>query len=116
MDSGRKHSPLPQTLIAAVSQRAKEPKRRRDRGTAGKWGHGTAFSLHFFIFLSLGLCVFVAGPYHNPQAAQDPPKTEILLTDSIRLNTDLVVIDAQALERKSGRIVNGLKAADFELY
>jgi VWFA-related protein len=54
--------------------------------------------------------------YGNPQSAQDPPKAEILITDSIRLSTDLVVIDAQALERKSGRIVNGLKAADFELY
>src|SRR5262245_37654127 len=53
----------------------------------------------------------------NPQPAiQDPPKREIILTESIRLNTDLVVIDAQALDRKTGRIINGLKAADFELY
>ncbi|MBO0859115.1 MAG: VWA domain-containing protein [Chloracidobacterium sp.] len=32
------------------------------------------------------------------------------------MSTDLVVIDAQALERKTGRIVNGLKSVDFELY
>ncbi|HMB28095.1 MAG TPA: hypothetical protein VKS99_08300, partial [Blastocatellia bacterium] len=53
----------------------------------------------------------------NPQSAiQEPPKREIILTESIRLSTDLVVIDAQALDRKTGRIINGLKAADFELY
>jgi VWFA-related protein len=34
----------------------------------------------------------------------------------IRLNTDLVVIDAQVLKRKTGEIINGLGAADFELY
>jgi VWFA-related protein len=34
----------------------------------------------------------------------------------IRLNTDLVVIDAQVLKRKSGEIIKGLSAADFELY
>jgi VWFA-related protein len=34
----------------------------------------------------------------------------------IRLNTDLVVIDAQVLKRKTGEIINGLSAADFELY
>jgi len=58
----------------------------------------------------------VAKPCGDSQAAQDPPKGEITLTESIRLSTDLVVIDAQALERKTGRIVNGLKASDFELY
>jgi VWFA-related protein len=71
--------------------------------------------------LFLAVCL-TAVCYVNPQSAfpnpqsQDPPKRDILITDSIRLSTDLVVIDAQALERKSGRIVNGLKAADFELY
>src|SRR5215510_10839106 len=54
--------------------------------------------------------------FRIPHSAQDPPKREIILTESIRLNTDLVVIDAQALDRKTGRIINGLKAADFELY
>jgi VWFA-related protein len=68
--------------------------------------------------LFLAFCL-AAVCFVNPQSpahGQDPPKREILLTDTIKLSTDLVVIDAQALERKSGRIVNGLKAADFELY
>ncbi len=36
--------------------------------------------------------------------------------DTIRLSTDLVVIDAQVLNRKTAEIINGLTAADFELY
>jgi VWFA-related protein len=36
--------------------------------------------------------------------------------DTIRLSTDLVVIDAQVLNRKTGEIINGLTIADFELY
>ncbi|MBK6799032.1 MAG: VWA domain-containing protein [Acidobacteria bacterium] len=36
--------------------------------------------------------------------------------DIIRLNTNLVVIDAQVLNRKSGEVINGLKVDDFELY
>src|SRR5215813_3888318 len=49
-------------------------------------------------------------------SAQNPSRQEIILTESIRLNTDLVVIDVQALNRKTGRVVTGLNAADFELY
>jgi Ca-activated chloride channel family protein len=45
-----------------------------------------------------------------------PPGRDGLWQDTIKLNTDLVVIDAQALERRSGKVVNGLKASDFELY
>jgi VWFA-related protein len=55
----------------------------------------------------------------NPQSegrGQDQTKREIILSESIRLSTDLVVIDAQALDRKTGRIINGLKASDFELF
>src|SRR5262249_21353669 len=115
MDSGRKHSSLPQTLIADISHRATEPQSRRDRGAGRQKGRAGAFSFRLFMFVSLCLCVSVAKPYRNPQA-QEPPKREISLTESIRLSTDLVVIDAQAIERKTGRIVNGLKAADFELY
>src|SRR5262245_56154982 len=48
--------------------------------------------------------------------AQNPSRQEIVLQESIKLNTDLVVIDVQALNRKTGQTVNGLKAADFELY
>jgi len=49
-------------------------------------------------------------------SAQNPPRQEIILPESIRLSTDLVVVDVQALNRKTGQTVNGLKAADFELY
>jgi VWFA-related protein len=103
-------------LIADISHRGTETQRRRDRGTEGQRDRDAAFSFRLFIFLSLCLCVSVAKPCRNPQAAQDPTKREIILTESIRLSTDLVVIDAQTLDRKTGRIINGLKAADFELY
>jgi VWFA-related protein len=48
--------------------------------------------------------------------AQNPTSQEIILQETIRLNTDLVVLDIQVLNRKTGAIINGLKAADFELY
>jgi VWFA-related protein len=48
--------------------------------------------------------------------AQNPSSQEIILQESIRLSTNLVVVDVQVLNRKTGEIVNGLKAADFELY
>lgn len=34
----------------------------------------------------------------------------------IRLNTSLVVVDAQVLNRRTGEVINGLSAGDFELY
>src|SRR5262249_16655107 len=49
-------------------------------------------------------------------SAQNPSRQEIILPESIRLSTDLAVIDVQALNRKTGQIVNGLKATDFELF
>ena len=48
--------------------------------------------------------------------AQNPSRQEIILPESIRLSTDLVVIDVQALNRKTGQTVSGLKATDFDLY
>jgi len=48
--------------------------------------------------------------------AQNPSRQEIILPESIRLSTNLVVVDVQALNRKTGQIVNGLKSSDFELY
>jgi VWFA-related protein len=36
--------------------------------------------------------------------------------ETIKLSTNLVVIDAQVLNRKTGVIINGLTARDFELY
>jgi von Willebrand factor type A domain len=68
------------------------------------------------LFLATVCLVIPHSAFRIPHSAQDPPRREIILTESIRLSTDLVVIDAQALERKTGRIINGLKAADFELY
>ncbi|HKQ77142.1 MAG TPA: VWA domain-containing protein [Blastocatellia bacterium] len=49
-------------------------------------------------------------------SAQNPSRQEIIITERIRLSTDLVVIDVQALNRKTGKLVTGLNAADFELY
>ncbi len=48
--------------------------------------------------------------------AQNPSRQEIILPEKIRLSTDLVVIDVQALNRKTGHVISGLNAADFELY
>ncbi len=48
--------------------------------------------------------------------AQNPNSQEVILQETIRLSTDLVVLDVQVLNRKTGAIINGLKAADFELY
>jgi hypothetical protein len=36
--------------------------------------------------------------------------------DVIRVNTDLVVIDAQVLQKKTGRIINSLTREDFQIY
>ncbi len=49
-------------------------------------------------------------------SAQNSPPQEIILQETIRLSTDLVVIDVQVLNRKTGEIINGLKASDFELH
>ncbi|HKX27994.1 MAG TPA: VWA domain-containing protein, partial [Blastocatellia bacterium] len=48
--------------------------------------------------------------------AQHRPAREELQQETIRLNTNLVVIDAQVLDRKTGSIINGLTAQDFDLY
>lgn len=37
-------------------------------------------------------------------------------TETIRLDTSLVVIDAQVIDRRGGQFINGLKASDFRLY
>ncbi|HKX27133.1 MAG TPA: VWA domain-containing protein [Blastocatellia bacterium] len=48
--------------------------------------------------------------------AQNRPAREELQQETIRLDTNLVVIDAQVLDRKTGSIINGLTAQDFDLY
>jgi VWFA-related protein len=57
--------------------------------------------------LSVFHCLFITACIAITTTAQQ---------EIIRLNTDLVVIDAQVLKRKSGEIIKGLSAADFELY
>jgi VWFA-related protein len=49
-------------------------------------------------------------------AAQTPPSSELTIQETIRLTTDLVVLDVQVLNRKTGEIINGMKPADFEVY
>jgi Ca-activated chloride channel family protein len=46
-----------------------------------------------------------------PQAPSVPPDTS-----SLRLNVDLVVLDAQVLQKKTSKIVGGLQKADFTLF
>lgn len=48
--------------------------------------------------------------------AQSRPPVEGQSSESIRLSTSLVVVDAQVLNRKTGEIVNGLAPADFEIF
>lgn len=59
------------------------------------------------ILLSLVLlcCAIVAG------IAQEPTQS----SDVVKINTDLVVLDAQVLRKKDGRAVNSLKREDFLL-
>lgn len=56
------------------------------------------------------LCLFaVAAITAQPVSAQTPD-------DVIRVNTELVVVDAQVLNKKTGRIIGSLGREDFELY
>ena len=48
--------------------------------------------------------------------AQSRPAVEGQSSEAIRLSTNLVVVDAQVLNRKTGEIVNGLAPADFEIF
>ena len=56
------------------------------------------------------LCLFaVAAIAPQPVSAQTPD-------DVVRVNTELVVVDAQVLQKKTGRIIGSLGREDFELY
>jgi VWFA-related protein len=48
--------------------------------------------------------------------AQTPPPAELTMQEIIRLDTNLVVLDVQVLNRKTGAVVSDLKPTDFELY
>src|SRR5260370_3356813 len=49
-------------------------------------------------------------PTRSPAAASPQPAG-----DEVKLNVDLVVLDAQVVQRKTARIVGGLKKEDFVL-
>jgi len=59
--------------------------------------------------LLLALVLFAA----SVARAQEPRPTA---NEAIRINTDLVVLDAQVLRKKDGAIVNSLKRESFTLY
>ncbi|MGE0132476.1 MAG: VWA domain-containing protein [Blastocatellales bacterium] len=62
------------------------------------------------------LIVLLSAVLFSVCPAQNPSSQEVILQEPIKLSTDLVVLDVQVLNRKTGDIINGLKAADFELY
>lgn len=61
------------------------------------------------ICLMLAAMLMVAAPV----CAQEPPPAQT--SEVVKINTDLVVLDAQALRKKDGRIVNTLRREDFVL-
>jgi len=68
-----------------------------------------------FVSASLSLAVLVASL--TPAYSQTPqPQPQNPADDVIRLNTELVVLDAQVLDNKTRRIVSGLRKEDFKLY
>ncbi|MDX2033679.1 MAG: VWA domain-containing protein [Blastocatellia bacterium] len=62
------------------------------------------------------LCLLGAATLLVFAQQQQRPASDQALEETIRLSTDLVVLDVQVLDRKTGEILNGLKARDFELY
>src|SRR5581483_1145103 len=57
------------------------------------------------------------GQVPQPKAqSQDQTTKQNPSDDSINLSTELVVVDATVLQKKTGRMVGGLKKEDFELY
>jgi VWFA-related protein len=73
---------------------------------SGKEGTKTRMFAFFAAF-----CLFCF-----PSLAISVPQGGDIQQEIIKVNTDLVVIDAQVLKRKTGEIINGLNATDFELY
>ncbi len=65
---------------------------------------------------NVGLITLLVAFSFSTFSARSPSSQEIVLQESIKLNTDLVVVDVQVLNRKTGEIINGLKASDFELH
>ena len=62
------------------------------------------------LILILSSAFILASPgYQCPGQEKEPP------TDVVKVNTDLVVFDAQVIERKSKRVIGDLTKEDFEL-
>lgn len=64
-------------------------------------------NIRFFVLL-LSVVTFAQTPNQDPKTA--PPE------EIIKINTELMVIDAQVLDKKTNAIIGGLKVEDFELY
>jgi Ca-activated chloride channel homolog len=64
-----------------------------------------SLTAHLVLTLCLGLSLF-----------QTAPAQEIDPHDVIRVNTDLVVFDAQVIDKKTRRVFGGLGRQDFEIY
>lgn len=63
-----------------------------------------------------GLLLFAGLAFCPHIAAQERVEQIITEDEAIRLSTDLVVVDVQVLNKKTGEIINGLRLQDFELY
>lgn len=61
-----------------------------------------------FLVLLISIIAFSQTPAQDPKSLPSE--------DVIKINTELVVIDAQVLEKKTNKIIGDLKATDFELY
>ena|ERR1043165_2017416 len=62
-------------------------------------------------FLIISICVCLCLTLYRSATAQ-----EIDPNDVIRVNTDLVVFDAQVIDKKTRKVFGGLRQQDFEIY
>src|SRR5687767_13788077 len=69
----------------------------------------------FFLRVMMGLSVLLTAICATAEG-QTPPTADLTIDEIIRLDSGLVVLHVQALNRKTGAIVNGLKPGDFELF
>lgn len=61
------------------------------------------------------ICLAVCSLVAVSVCAQTPPQSEKSLPETIRVKTELVVLDAQAVDKKSRETIRGLTGQDFEL-
>lgn len=67
------------------------------------------FTIRTLVSLLLALCLL-------PSLTSRTHAQEIDPNDVIRVNTDLVVLDAQVIDKRTGKIFGGLQKQDFEIY